>query len=161
MKKKVRVILLEDIASLGHVGQIVTVAEGYARNSLFLEGKAALATPEVQEKNEAVQQKAAQTAAASLQALQAQAERLLGTELVLSGRLKEGEEIFGSITARDIASELNAQAGLTLTPKQIKLKKPIMKTGSQDIEINLSSEVATTIRVTIVPKKISAHEKGE
>jgi len=153
MNKKVSVILLEDIKSLGRAGDITTVTEGYARNFLFPQGKAALVS-------EATQTKVAEQRAASqqqeqqqLDRLRNQAEALEGTELTLKARLKEdaGEEIFGSVTARHIAQQLNQQANLKLKAKDINLKKPLTLLGSHDVIITLAADVEATIRVSIVP----------
>ncbi len=149
MSKKVSVILLEDVAGLGQAGDIVVVSEGYARNFLFLEGKAALATSEVKAQ-QAAQTKAAEaekaTATAAAQEL---AQTLDGTELTLKARVKDGNEIFGRITKKQIADELNKQAKLKLTSKQVDLKKSITTLGSQDVTVNLTNDVTATIRVTI------------
>lgn len=150
MKKNISVVLLEDISSLGKAGDIVEVAEGHARNFLFPEGKAALATPEMRQQHAARAQQQAAVDATKLAEVQQKAESLTGTELTLTAQIKEGTEIFGKITAKDIAKELNSQAQLTLKAKDIKLKQAITDIGSHDVEITLSDDVATTIRVTVV-----------
>jgi ribosomal protein L9 len=157
MSRKVTVLLLEDIQSLGKAGDIVTVSEGHARNFLFPEGKAALA--DVTTRTRAAQQQASKAAQAEkeLEELQVFADRLEGTELTLPARLKEdeGNEIFGSITAAQIAQKLNEEAKLTLKPKDVKLARPITHIGSQDITVQLSPDVETKIRVTV-----TAHEEA-
>lgn len=155
MSLKLTVILLEDVASLGRAGDIVTVSSGYARNSLFPEGKAALADEPVRARAQKRQAQQKASTAADLQKLQALAEKLEGTELALSARRKEeaGDEIFGSFTARQIVEELNRAASLSLKAKDIKLPKPLTRLGSQDITIQLSPDVETKIRVTITPNE--------
>lgn len=145
-----KVILLEDIEMLGKAGEMVTVSEGYARNLLFPQGKAAQATQQTEKKVAA--QKAQEKAQADekLAALQQKAESLTGTELTLIAKRREGEEIFGSISVAQVVKELNAQAGLDLKPKDISLQKAITKLGSQDVVIHLSPEVETSIKVTII-----------
>lgn len=155
MSKAIRVILLENIDSLGKSGEVVSVSEGYARNFLFPQGKAALATEPVE--RGVAQQRSREKAAADqvLAGWQQKAESLTGTELALTARRKEGDEIFGSVTAAQIVKELNKQAGLSLKAKDLDLAKPITKMGSQDVTIYLSSEVETTIRVTVAPDPAS------
>lgn len=149
MSKKVLVILLETVEGLGQAGDIIAVSEGYARNFLFLEGKAALATSETKTKQAAqIKAEEAQKIAATA-AAQELAQTLDDTELTLKARVKDGNEIFGRITKKQIADELNKQAKLTLTAQQIDLTKPIITIGSQDVAINLTNDVAATIRVTI------------
>ena len=153
MSRKLTVLLLEDVASLGKAGDIVTVSEGYARNFLFPEGRAALADEKTQK--EARQRREAKQAESdrALAEAQALAEKLEGTELTLKARRKEdeGNEIYGSITARQIAEELNRAAELSVAAKDIKLKKPITSLGSQAVTVHLSPEVEITIQVTITP----------
>lgn len=167
MSRKVTVLLLEDIQSLGKAGDIVTVSEGHARNLLFPQGKAALADAKARSRAQAEQAHAVAATAKELEELQALAERLEGTELTLTAKPKKvagpekseadlgaSNEIFGSITAQQIVAELNREASLSLKPKDVKLGKPITHLGSEDVAVRLSPEIETHIRVTILP-----HEK--
>ena len=149
MSKKVSVLLLEDVASLGSAGDIVKVSEGYARNALFPDGKAALATEAVRHEQQSRQVRQEAEKTADLEKLQAVADRLEGTELTLTARLKEGEDIFGSITAAQIAKELSQQANLSLKPKDIALAKPLTRLGSLPVTVHLSPEVEAKIQVTV------------
>lgn len=150
MSNKIKVILLEDIPALGRGGDIVAVAEGYARNLLFPEGRAALATEQVRQvQHQKKSQQKAQVEAELMQ-LQAVAQKLDGTELTLAARVKEGEEIYGKITARMIAEELNRQASLSVRPSDVVLGRPLTALGSRDMTVHLSSAVDMKIRVTIV-----------
>ncbi|MEX2055218.1 MAG: 50S ribosomal protein L9 [Candidatus Andersenbacteria bacterium] len=150
MSKRVQVILLENDPTLGRAGEIVTVSEGYARNFLFPVGKAALATLPSQRAQKEKQQRQAKKEEKTLEELQAKALTLEGTELTIPARVKEAESIFGSISAAKIAQELKRQAKLSVTPKQVVLKKPITELGSVDVVIKLSPAVETAIRVTVV-----------
>lgn len=149
MSKKVSVILLEDVAELGQAGDIIAVSEGYARNFLFLEGKAALATDSARAKKKADEDAHAKERAAATAAAQELAQTLDGTELTLRARVKDGTEIFGRITKKQITDELNKQAKLKLATRQVDLEKPITATGSQDVTIHLADDVTVTIRVTV------------
>jgi large subunit ribosomal protein L9 len=157
MPKQVRVILLEHLPSLGHAGDIVQVSEGYARNLLFPSGKAALATKDRQHRQAREKAKQKKVTQERLATLQQQAENLQGTELAIAARVKEGEDIYGSITTAQIIKELNSQAHLQLKAGDIKLKQPIKKLGSFDVTVTLSPEVETNIRVTVVadPKSLA------
>lgn len=155
MSRRVTVLLLEDVASLGKAGDIVTVTEGHARNFLFPEGKAALADRQIRTQAQAQQAQQVRATAQELEKLQALAERLEGTELTLTARVKEEEssEIFGSITARHIVEELNREGNLSLKPKDVKLTGAITHLGSQDVTIHLAPEIETQIRVTVIPNE--------
>ncbi|MFH1354280.1 MAG: 50S ribosomal protein L9 [bacterium] len=160
MKKKVQVILLEDVISLGSAGDIIFVSEGYARNLLFPQGKAALASEQAITSAEEKKEKTKIAATRKLADLQARAQALEGTELIITAKAKEGEgdELYGSITAAQIAKQFNASSGLDIKTKNIALEKPITALGHYDITIKLSADVETTIRVTVTPEEeVSAH----
>ncbi|MGH9856631.1 MAG: 50S ribosomal protein L9 [Acidobacteriota bacterium] len=150
MARHIQVILLEDVSGLGRAGEIVRVAEGYARNDLFPEGKAALATQQVQENNQRKQAQQQQEESAQLEKLRQQAELLEGTELVLSAKVKEGNEIFGSIQPPDIVKKLNEATKLHLTAKVISLQQAIKELGVYPITVTLSPEVECTMYVSVI-----------
>lgn len=149
MKNRIRVVLLEKVAGVGVPGDIVTVAEGYARNLLFPAGKAALATEAVTKKKQQADRQQRAEAAQALQARQTKAEQLEGTELRLTEKIKEGTELYAKVTTKQIATELNKQAHLAVKAKDVGLEKAITETGSYDVTVNLSPDVSTTIRVTV------------
>lgn len=144
-------ILVEDVSSLGRAGDIITVSEGYARNFLFPQGKAALADEGAVKKIENKRAAAKAEADQALAEAQAQAEALDGTELILTAKRKEeeGPDIFGSITTRHIAAAVKEQAKLDIPPKNIVLEKPITQLGTYDVTMKLSPDVEAVIKVTI------------
>lgn len=149
MAKKIRVLLLENHPELGQAGQIVSVSEGYARNYLFPQGKAALADEKTTSRIEAENKSAAKKAVAELAGLQQIADSLAGTELVMAARIKEGEEIYGSISTREIAAELNRQANLALKPTALELPEKITRLGHYEMTVNLSPQVSTVLIVVV------------
>jgi len=160
MSKKVSVLLLEDIDQVGTVGQIISVAEGYARNSLFPEGKAALATTKNVSRASIEKKQQLEKDKIELAELQEKAASLDGTELIVTALLKEGEEIYGSINATRIVSELNAQTKSNFNVKIIDLPEPITSLGSYPIVINLSPEVSITLHATVVAdEKYNPHNE--
>lgn len=161
MSKKIKVILLEDVDNYGKAGEIVDASEGYARNYLFPKGIAALATTQVEEQVKAKETKAKQNEKKQLAKFQKEAEKLEGTELTISARIKEGDEIYGKITVRDISKALKTQANLSITAKDISLPEPITSSGTYDVTINLSADVETNIKVTIQPDPDSLPKTNE
>ncbi len=165
MAKKISVILLEDVAGVGAAGDIASVSEGYARNSLFPNGSAAVAD---ETRLKAVDKKMAKQAAADDSALaqhQDTASSLEGTELTISAKIKEGEgnELYGSITAAAIAKELAAQAKLKVKAKDIGLVDAITTAGSYDVNVQIAEDVEATIKVTVTaanPEDASLEEQG-
>jgi large subunit ribosomal protein L9 len=158
---KVNVLLLEDIQGLGRAGDIVSVNEGYARNSLFPAGQAAQATPTVQRKYADKRAKETQSKAQALVQLQKKAEILDGTELTLAARVKEGDTIYGSITAKDILSELINKANLNIKASQLDINVPIKQLGSYDLTIHLSPQVECVMKLTVVADPSSLKKEND
>jgi large subunit ribosomal protein L9 len=161
MSKQIQVLLLENIPNYGTAGEIVSVSEGYARNFLFPAGKAALATSGVKAQKATEENKKKQQHEADLAAAQTLAETLEGKELALTGRVKEGSDIFGRITAKDIAKHLNEQAKLTLKPKQILLAEPITQLGTYDVGVELFEGVTATLKVAVTAEPGSEPKHDE
>ncbi len=92
MAKEVTVILLEDVASVGRAGDIVSVADGYARNALFPAGSAALATEQIKKQQSKAQAKAQEKAAAQTKKLQDLADKYANTEILFKEKTNEGQE---------------------------------------------------------------------
>jgi len=152
MSKHLRVILLEDIPDIGAAGEIVNVTEGFARNALFPNGKAALAT----EKHEALAQEKKKTAAAQktaeLAAIQKHAEALDGTELTITARVKEEDTIFGAVTAARVAEELE-KSNIAVAARDITLpSKKITKLGTYEAIVSFGSGVEATLQLIIAPE---------
>ena len=143
------VILREDIKSLGKAGSMVRVKPGYARNYLLPRGLAYEAT-EGNKKRIAAEQKAraGQHAAEKTQS-EALAATLTGVSLTLSAKAGEGERLFGSITAQDIADALAAQ-GHPVDRRRIELEHPIKLLGTHTVTIRLHPEVHADVQLTVV-----------
>lgn len=150
MSHKVSVLLLENVPEVGSAGEIVTVSEGYARNFLFPEGKAALATDALTKNKEQLDAKRQREHEARLAQVQQLAETLNVTEVTLTARVKDGDEIYGSIQAKHIAEELHNKAKLAVKPKDIELPVPLTRLGTTPVVIHLSPDVSATVHVTIV-----------
>jgi len=143
------VILREDIAGVGRRGDIVTVADGHARNYLLPRGLAIVATDgavnqansmrRARDLREASDRAAAATVAEALAAKPIQVRAKAGAE----GRL------FGSVTTADIAAAIAAQAGVTLDRKKI-VAQPIRTTGAHSAVVRLHADVECTVKLSVV-----------
>ncbi len=152
MSKKLSVLLLEDIAQLGIAGDIVEVAEAYARNALFPQGKAALATQQIKkekESNDIVKRKQAEE---DLLATQAIAERMENTEMNISVSVNEDNEPYGSITTKTIADLLQEQSNVTVSSKRISGSFPIKSLGSFPISVQLPQGVEFHMNIMVTKK---------
>lgn len=161
MAKRIQVLLLESIKSVGVAGDIVAVSEGYARNFLFPQGKAALATSHVVTFHKRKKAKVEAQQQAELAQLQEVAEQLEGTELAFTVKVKEGNAIFGSITPKKIADALEHQANLEVTAKDVLLPKPLTTLGTHSVTVRLSPDVETTLAVSILADPTSLKVKEE
>ncbi|MCI9546741.1 MAG: 50S ribosomal protein L9 [Lachnospiraceae bacterium] len=144
-----KVILLEDVKSLGKKGEIVNVSDGYARNMLLPKKLGAEATP----KNlndlklkKAHQQKLAQN---NLESAQEFAKNLEGKEIVLTLKVGEGGKTFGSISAKEISEAAQEQLGMTLDKKKLQLESPIKTLGTTEVPLRLHPEVTGTVKVVV------------
>jgi large subunit ribosomal protein L9 len=143
------VILKEDVATLGNRGEVVKVADGYARNYLLPRKLAMQAT----ETNKAVIEQMKASAARRSATEKAQAEELV-TKLapaVLSFTRKSGEagHLFGSVTSADVAAGLAAQ-GFEIDRRKIQLGEPLKSVGEFTVAIKLYREVTAHIKVNVV-----------
>jgi len=142
------VILLERVAKLGQMGEVVRVRDGYARNFLLPSGKALRATKDNKTRFESMK---AQLEVRNLEAKNDATkvgEKLNGTEVVLVRQAGETGQLYGSVAARDIAEALTA-AGFTVARQQIVLNTPIKTIGVHDVPVTLHPEVEVTVRVNI------------
>jgi large subunit ribosomal protein L9 len=145
------VILLDNVGSLGGLGDRVDVKPGYGRNFLIPQGKAVPATPENVEKFEARRAELEAAAAATLGAAQKRAEGIQALEQVqIAATAGEEGKLFGSVGTRDIAEALTA-AGCDTDKAEVRLPDgAIRELGEYEIMIQLHAEVATTANIAIV-----------
>lgn len=145
------VILLDNVGSLGGLGDRVDVKPGYGRNFLIPQGKAVPATPENVEKFEARRAELEAAAAATLGAAQKRAEGIQALEQVqIAATAGEEGKLFGSVGTRDIADALTA-AGCDTDKAEVRLPDgAIRELGEYEIMIQLHAEVATTANIAIV-----------
>lgn len=145
-----KVILNQTVPKVGKQGQIVSVADGFARNFLFPRGLAILAEKNqlvaLERRNAKAQAKGAETLA-SAQSLK---ERLDGQTVKIEGKVgRDAGKLFGAITAQDVADALKSQLGIELERKRIALVQPIKRLGDFPVEIDLHQEVDAKITVTV------------
>ncbi len=147
-----KLILKENISSLGFEGDVVTVKDGYGRNYLLPQGKAVAATrenlQEVEENRAALEAKRA----TELKKAEEKAAKLDGMEVVIEQLAGEDERLFGSVTSADICNKL-AEADIELDKRQILLTEPLKTLGESKIGIKVGFSVTADIMVKIVPAK--------
>lgn len=154
------VILLERIEKLGQMGDIVKVKPGYARNFLLPRAKALRAT----EANKAhFEAQRAQLEANNLKLREeadAVATKLNGLSVTLIRQAGEAGQLYGSVNARDIATEVTA-AGFTVTRNQVKLADPIKTLGLFEVSVSLHPEVSVTVTANVARSEDEAQIQAE
>lgn len=144
-----KVILQQEVKKLGKKGDILEVAEGYARNFLFPKQLALPATDS--NVNVAKQQKASEEhrKQRALDEAKVMAAQLNKVEVTLSLKTGEGGKLFGSVTAKDIADALNAQHGIDMDKRKLEIKETIKSLGSYPVVIRVHPEITSQITVHI------------
>ncbi|MBO7543083.1 50S ribosomal protein L9 [bacterium] len=142
-------ILRVDIPKLGKAGTIVNVAEGYARNYLLPKKLADKPTQDAKDQIEAIVRRRRIEEAKELEACQEMAKKLDDITVKLARKAGEDEKLFGSVTAKDIADELEAQ-NVVLDSKKIALETPIKQLGLTNVEVKLHPEVTASLKVWVV-----------
>jgi large subunit ribosomal protein L9 len=143
-----QIILQEDVEKLGDRGEVVTVAEGYARNFLLPRKLALEATPGNMKRLEKMRAAFAKKEATEKGDAEKLAELLSRVSLTISRKAGENDQLFGSVTSADISEALAAQ-GFTLDKRKIQLAEPIKIVGERLVPVKLHREVQATVVVTV------------
>jgi large subunit ribosomal protein L9 len=143
------VILREHVDNLGKRGEIVKVADGYARNYLLPRKLALLATEGNKKQIEREREKFDTKEAEDKKVAEALAARVASLDVDIARRVGEHDVLFGSVTASDIASALEAK-GFEVDRRKLQLAEPIKKLGAFDIPLKLHREVTATVKVKVV-----------
>ena len=142
------VILLERVAKLGQMGELVRVKDGYARNFLLPRGKALRATSANRDKYEHMK---ADLEARNIEAKAEAgkvAEKIDGHNVVVIRQASEGGQLFGSVSVRDIVTSFEAE-GVKISRSQILLDAPIKTIGKHEIQVAVHPEVEVGVSVTV------------
>lgn len=158
------VILQEEVAHLGHIGEVVKVRDGYARNYLFPRGLAVLANKrnvrELEHQKRVIEEKR-QRVAASAQEI---AKKMAEVDITFTARAGEAGKLFGSVTNQDIEKELRDK-GFDVDRRRIKLDEPIKSVGDHKVTVTLAAGVPCEVTVKVLaleePKEAKAADEGE
>jgi large subunit ribosomal protein L9 len=147
-----KVILREMMESLGTVGDEVDVAKGYARNYLLPQKKAVLATPAnrnlIKRERKQLELRAIQDRAKA----EVLAEKIQGALCTISGKVSEDDRLYGSVTTRDIAEQLQSQ-GFEVDRRMVMLSEPIKTLGSYIVPVQLHPGVNPEVTVKVVAEE--------
>ena len=156
------VILLERIEKLGTIGDVVKVKNGYARNFLLPRGKALRANESNRKVFEANRATIEATNAERRSGAETEARKIDGAKVQLIRQASNTGQLYGSVSARDLAEALEA-AGHKAAKNQIVLDKPIKAIGVQEVKIQLHPEVAVTVTVNVArsPEEAELQAQGK
>lgn len=144
-----KVLLLEDVAKLGWLGDVVEVKDGYARNYLVPFGLATIPTEDnIKRIADAKAQRAAERKAAS-EKLAGIAKSADGTAIEIQAKANEQGVLFGSVSSEEIAAKLRAK-GLEISDDYVVLSEHIKEVGSYDVTLKLAADIKAHVTVTVV-----------
>lgn len=144
-----KIILLEDVKSLGKKGEIVNVSDGYARNMILPKKLGLEATSKNLNDLKLQNQHAEKVAQENLEAAKNFAEELKDKKVEVKMKAGEGGRTFGSISTKEIAEAAKKQLGLELDKKKMILKDPIKSLGTYEVHIKLHPQVTGTFSVHV------------
>jgi large subunit ribosomal protein L9 len=146
-----KIILKETIESLGIIGSEVTVADGYARNYLFPQNKAVLATPENRQILEQEKTKVELQIAKEKGLAEEMAKRIEGVVCTITAKVSEEDRLYGSVSTREIVNALSKQ-DVDIEKRMILLTEPIKSIGTYKVPIRVYKDVEPEITVEVVPE---------
>lgn len=146
-----QLILTQTVEHLGAAGELVQVKNGYARNYLLPNGMAVSATAKNKRKLEHDRKAISQRVAKEVSSAQSMADRINGMRLQFERQVGEDDKMFGSVTSRDLAKQLEV-AGVKIDSKKIQLAEPIKAIGKYDVPVKIHPSVECKLTFFVVGK---------
>jgi large subunit ribosomal protein L9 len=145
-----KVVLRADTDNLGKRGDIIDVADGYARNYLLPKGMAIPATAGVEAQAKAMRRSRDLRDAKDREAAEVVARTLVPAVIRIQARSGAGGRLFGSVTVADVADAVATQTGVTLDRRKMHLDEPIKSLGTHEVPVKLHSDVEFRVTVEVV-----------
>ena len=149
-----KVILQETMEGVGHLGDLVNVSDGYARNFLLPRNKAVEANSRNIKAFEHAKRVAAERAKKEKLEIEAQAKKVSAVAITVHVQVGKDDKMFGSVTAKDIAEGL-AEQGFTVDRRKIQLAQPIKELGTFTVPIKFPRDVTAPVTVRVLKKQES------
>jgi large subunit ribosomal protein L9 len=147
-----KIILRADVPELGKRGDVLDVADGYARNYLVPKGMAMTATPGAKAQATAMRRARDLRHAQDRAAAEEVATTLVSKVVTLSARAGSEGKLFGSITSTDIAEAVEAQTGVVLDRRKLELTDPVKTLGTHVVSVKLHSDVEFPVTIEVVAR---------
>ena len=144
-----KVILLEDVKSLGRKGEVVNASDGYARNMLLPKKLAVAATDSNMQDLAAKKRGEEKLAKEQKEAAEALKANLEAKPVTVSIRVGESGKTFGSVSSKELAEAVKEQLGIEVDRKKMNLAQPIRELGTTTVEIRLHPQVSASLRVNV------------
>lgn len=146
-----KVILIKDVDDLGNKGEVVNVADGYARNYLVPRSLAVKATDGALRQAEAMRAAREEALIAARQEAEGYAQSLTGTRVVVAARAGDEGKLFGSIGDGDIAAAITKFTGITVDRKIVEIDAPIREIGLHEVMLRPHPEVEFAVTLDVIP----------
>lgn len=150
---QIEVMLMDNVKKLGKSGEIVKVAPGYARNFLFPKGLAAVATEAAKRRLKKLEAARAARAAEEKKAAYEVAKKLENLEITVSAHTTDGKRLYGSVSATDILSAIEANRGIKIERGQLELDESLREVGVYNPTIDLGHGVTVKFKITILDEE--------
>lgn len=147
---RMKVLLMRDVASLGHAGEVHNVAGGYARNFLMPRGMAVLASKGALKQADEIRQAGLRRRAQERANAEAQAAMISGQRLLFTARAGATDRLYGSVTTSEIAERLSKAVGFEVDRRRIQLEHPIRDLGLYALEMRMMADVVAKFTVAVV-----------
>lgn len=146
-----RIVLRTDVENVGKKGDILEVADGFARNYLIPKGRAIAATKGVQSQADAMRRSRDKKDTADREAGEVVARTLVPTVVTISAKAGAEGKLFGSVTTADLVEAVQAQTGIELDRRRIHLDEPIRSVGTHEVPVKLHADVEFRLTVEVSP----------
>ena len=146
-----KLILKEDVDHLGKRGDVVDVADGYARNYLLPRSLASKATEGALEQAEAVREARIEAERRAKEEAETIATQLVGSRVVIAAQAGDEGQLYGSVGVGDVVEGIKRFTGIELTRDQVELDEPIKAIGLHEIQIKAHSEVEFPLTLDVIP----------
>ena len=155
-----KVLLKEDIQKLGWFGDIVEVKNGYARNYLLPQGLATTVSEDSIRTLAEEKAKRAEQRIKEKKRLEEAAKAVDGAEAVIAAKANEQGHLFGSVTEKQIASNLREQ-GFTVADEVVQMTEHIKEVGTHEVKLKFAENVVVSVNVVVVAEQAASEEAGE
>ncbi|WP_447973686.1 50S ribosomal protein L9 [Nitrospira sp. Kam-Ns4a] len=155
-----KVILQENVEGVGHVGDLLDVSDGFARNYLLPRKKALEANPRNVRAFEHAKRLMAEKARKEKIEFETLAKKLSAVTIMITAQVGKDDKLFGSVTTKDIAEAL-AEQGFEVDRKKIQLAQPIKELGTVAVPIKLHRDVLASVSVQVVKKEEARKDGAE